>query len=820
MLRLARDHPRPQRGVVPLAPRDLIQPAIGPDNRTWNGSPIDARPHDHVKGNRTLKTTASSLALTALATAMTTALAQNAPDPQKSNSSQVRQLGTVVVTGNRPTSLPTQIPTTIETITNDDIARSINATDAEDALKYLPSLLVRKRYIGDYNHAVLSTRASGTGNSARSAVFADGILLSNYLGNGATFAPRWGMVSPEEIERVDVLYGPFSAAYGGNSVGAVVDYVTRMPTRFEAHAKFSYSRQPFQLYGTDTTYSGRQGSIAFGNRAGDWSWYLDVSRLDSDGQPLTFPTRYPAGVASAAGVPVTGAVAGKDRTYRDWLILGAATQYHTVQDHVKAKLAYDFSPTIRATYVFGAWKNDSEGRPQSYLRDAAGQPVYSGAVNIGGSTYNLAATDFNQSNENLQHYMHGLTVKSNTRGEYDWEVAASLYDYDKDILRAPTIALPAAAAGGAGRIVNQGGTGWNTFSAKGVWRPDGQAGAHVAEFGYQHAAYKLSSIENATADWISGAAGTRNQAFSGQTEISALYAQDTWKFAPRWKTVLGLRVERWNAHDGKTSNASTTINQGSRQEDYLSPKAALAFQASDDWVLKASLGRAVRMPTVSELYQGGINAAGTLINNDPNLKPEKSWTGELTAERKLATGLLRLTAFGERTRDALYSQTNVLVVPNVTNVQNVDRINTAGLETAYAASDVAVQGLDLNTSVTWTNSKIDRNDKFPASVGKWQPRIPEWRATGAATYRFDDRLAATLAARYSGRQYSTLDNSDPNGFAYQGASKYFTTDLRVTYRIDKQWNVAFGIDNLNNYKYWNFHPYPQRTWIMELKFDL
>jgi len=29
-----------------------------------------------------------------------------------------------------------------------------------------------------------------------------------------------------------------------------------------------------------------------------------------------------------------------------------------------------------------------------------------------------------------------------------------------------------------------------------------------------------------------------------------------------------------------------------------------------------------------------------------------------------------------------------------------------------------------------------------------------------------------------------------------------------------------GIDNLNNYKYWNFHPYPQRTYLAELKYDL
>ena len=726
------------------------------------------------------------------------------------------QLGTVTITGNRPTSLPTQIPTTIEGITREDIERDINATDAEDALKYLPSLLVRKRYIGDYNHAVLSTRASGTGNSARSMVYADGILLSNYLGNGATFAPRWGMVSPEEIERVDVLYGPFSAAYGGNSVGAVVDYVTRMPTKFEAHAKLTLTHQPFKLYGTHDNYDGKQGRFALGDRNGAWSWFLDLSRTDSEGQPLTFPTRtLAAGVASTAGTPVTGAVAGLDRTNNPWYLLGAATQYHTVQDQFKVKLAYDFSPTMRATYTFGLWRNDSEGRPTSYLRDASGQPVYSGAVNINGRSYSLGATDFNLSNEDLQHVMHGLTLKTNTRGVFDWEISASLYDYDKDQLRAATIALPAALSGGKGRLVNQGGTGWNTLSARGVWRPDA---AHVAEFGYQREAYKLSSKETPTNDWISGdPVGDPTSRFTGKTEINSLYAQDTWKFAPQWKTVLGARLEHWHAHDGYTVTASKGAPHGERTENFISPKAALAYQASEDWVLKASLGRAVRMPTVSELYQGGVNAAGQLTNNDPNLKPEKSWTTELSGERKLADGYLRLTAFGERTTDALYSQTNVLVSPMVTNIQNVDLIRTKGLEVSYEAK---LLGFDLGSSVTWTDSKIIRNDKAPGSVGKWQPRIPEWRATGVATYAFSDQLSLTLAARYSGKQYSTLDNSDINGFAYQGASKYFTADARLRYRFNRQWSMALGVDNLNNYQYWNFHPYPQRTFVAELKFDL
>lgn len=239
-----------------------------------------------------------------------------------------RSAGVVVVTATQPTSLPTRIPTTVEGISAAEIARGINATDSEDALKYLPSLLVRKRYSGDYNHAVLSTRASGTGNSARSLVYADGVLLSNLLGNGATFTPRWGQVTPEEIARVDVLYGPFSAAYPGNAVGAVVDFVTRMPQAFEAHIKLGASHQPNTLYGQRDGFNAWQASASLGDKAGALSWWINVNRLDSHGQPLTFGTKLlSAGAAPGTGaVPVTGAVAGLNRSNLPWWLIGGATQ--------------------------------------------------------------------------------------------------------------------------------------------------------------------------------------------------------------------------------------------------------------------------------------------------------------------------------------------------------------------------------------------------------------------------------------------------------------------------------------------------------------
>ena len=739
-------------------------------------------------------------------------------------------LDSVIVTAYRPvpTSLPSEIPTTMEGVTKEQVERTINATDSEDAIKYFPSLLVRKRYIGDYNHAVLSSRASGTGNSARSAVYADGILLSNYLGNGATYAPRWMLVTPEEIERVDVMYGPFSAAYPGNSVGAVVDYVTRMPTQFEAHAKATYVVQPFELYNTDETYKAHQESASIGDRAGNFSWWLNVNHTNSHGQPLTFPTKSITGTTQAAqpGDPVvSGAVAGKDRFNNPWLIIGTATEYTTIQDHAKVKLAYDFSPTLRASYVFGYWQNDSEGRPQSYLKDAVGNPVYSGTnLNLNGYRFSVANTDFSMSNEKLNHVMHGLSLKSNTEGVWDYEIAASLYDYAKDEQRAysPTSSLP-----NGGTFTDQNGTGWNTLALKGIWRPTGIDGAHIIDFGYQFDHYKLHILKSTLNDWINGAPLGMSSDVGGKTRLQSIYAQDAWAFASKWKTVLGARVEQWQASGGYTQNGALRTPYASRKQVYVSPKAAIAYEATDSIAIKASVGRAVRMPTVNELY-GATTTANQVFINDPNVKPEKSWTGELSLEQNFSVAQLRVTGFYEVVKDSLFSDRRVFNNVITTQVVNVGKIVTPGVELSLLSNNLLVRGLDVSGSVTYADSRIKKNDGYVNlagalandTIGKYQPRVPVWRATGLISYRFTEALNVAYGVRYSGKQYTTLDNSDVNGFAYQGSSRYLTTDLRVRCQFAKQWTAALGVDNLNNYKYWNFHPYPQRSYTAELKWDL
>ncbi len=734
---------------------------------------------------------------------------------------EAQPMAVIAINGGRPSSLPTQIPTTIEGITGVQIEERINALDSEDALKYLPSLNVRKRYVGDYDHAVLASRASGTGNSARSMVYADGILLSNLLGNGATYTPRWGLVTPEEIERVDVLYGPFSAAYAGNSVGAVVDYMTRMPTRFEAHFKLAGFGQAFQQYGTDARYFGKQGSASIGNRQGAWSWWLDLSRLDSNGQPIAYANKLASkGVPGSAGLPVTGALADRNPINQDWLILGATNQIHTIQDHAKVKLAYDVSPVLRASYTLGWWKNDAERHSDSYLRDAAGNAVYTGddknRINVGGKTYTLLASDFAPSVGDLEHLMHGLSLKSHAKGVFDWEVAASLYDYHRDLVRTPTVLVADAQTNGQGNITDMGGSGWNTLALKGTWRPDGMAGAHIVDFGAQRDSAKLRTHVFSSADWLHAVDGKTVSNFNGDTRLESLYAQDAWRVAPLWKATLGARLERWQAFGGQIGGAGNLLPFTDRSETSWSPKAALAWNASDEWTMKASTGRAVRNPTAAELFQGAI-VDGKIVNTNPNLKAEKSWTSELTAERLNADSSLRATLFHELTRDALYSQP---LTPTVNTIQNVGKIRTTGVEFSHQADNVLAPGLSISDSLTYADSRIVANDGFPASVGKLQPRVPRWRANFLAAYQANAQWSGTYGVRYSGKQYGTLDNSDPNGNTYTGVSKFLVMDVRLRYRLDKQWTASLGIDNLNNAKYWAFHPYTQRTLVAELKYDL
>ena len=795
----------------------------------------------------------------AMAEEAVTQQAQSADVP----ATQMESIQIRAVAAEKP-AVPANVPTTTESVTAKKIAESVNSMSSAAALLYVPSVHVRERYIGDVNGG-LAIRGYGVNSSAQTIVYADGLLLSSHLNNSCCPGPRWGMVPQHSLDRVDVMYGPFSALYPGNSIGGVVLMTTHMPEKFETHVQLDTFTENFELYGTDKNYTGVHGAASIGNKVDDFSFWLSADHLDNHSHPTDFTAatlrKSTDPVATGANTTVvTGAHFDNDIANKARVTTASISADHTVKDDVTMKLGYDFTQTFHGTYTFNIWQNESDKKSESYLKDASGNTIYGTStsdaspfrfVKIDGKNYSVTAPYVSYGEST--YYMHGLSLKTDTGGIWDWSANASYFTQDKDVVRQSSgnSGTTSGDAATAGKITYGDGTGWYNLDLRGDWRPDGNLKSeHQLSFGYHTDTYKLKTDEYTlgAGNWRQSGAGALSINSRGETSTDAIYLQDAWQLTPDLKLVVGGRQERWEAYDGSNFASGKNKEYQDKTVNKFSPKATLSFQATDDWMLKSSYGRAVRFPTVSELFKSitvkqGSTGSGTdatpvqiaafpapfnvALNNNPNLKPEIADSWELTAERLLQNGLWRVSLFGEEKKDALVSQLDVTTLPgfSYTSVLNIDKVRTYGTETALQTEDLFVSGLDVSGSIGYVHTRIVKDKADPRFEGTQLPLIPELRASLLGTYHSSDKLSYSLGWRYSGRQHHGLINPvtqkypDPNPDTYGGRSNFSVFDAKVLYKFAKQWSASVGVDNITNEKYYTLYPYSQRTFFAGVKFD-
>jgi iron complex outermembrane recepter protein len=758
----------------------------------------------------------------------------NPPGPQASR--------VTVSGGGNPLSTPPmvaryQLPQQSFSTTAKQIEETINLKDPEDAVKYMPSLFVRKRNDGD-NQAVLATRTWGLASSARTLIYADDLLISALIGNNNSGAsPHWNLVSPDSIARIDFLNGPFSAAYPGNSIGGVLLITTKMPDHLFVTAKETVSVQPWNQYGTKDTYVSSQTSMSAGDKVGALSWLLSANVQDGYQQPLTYTT---FGTTLGVGPANTnGTIAALNKQGQVANVVGTGALIHTQQTAANLKLAYDLTSTVQATYSLGIWNNVQTSNPQTYLTSTA-----TGAPTFG----NVSAFASNKYTWDQTHLSNAISLKSDTRGVYDFDISASSYNYLQDILLNPyTVTATGAGFSQNGKITRNDGTNWQNVDVKNIWRPFGIDGPHEVSFGVHGDRYSFNNPTYASTIWNNTSSTGTGQFYAdgaGETRTGALWMQDAWKIVPNLKLTLGGRLETWRALDGFNINtvantagivsSTVPINQPELSSTNFSPKASLSFDPNKDWNITASFGEAYRYPTVTELYQNiTINGVATFAN--PNLTPEQDLTTELNIERHWTDGRVRLTLFHERTNNAIISQTNTVIDPNnsgnqgtATTIGNVAAIRMQGIEASAEKNNVLVDGLQLFGSVTYVDSRIladpTWSGKNPltnqpdAVVGNRVPYVPDWRAKFGVTYRPNDQWAWTVAARYSGKQYSTLDNTDVVPHVYGAFDNYFVVDMKIHYNATRNFSFDVGIDNVFNEQYFLFHPFPGRTYVAATRY--
>lgn len=701
---------------------------------------------------------------------------------------------------------------------------AINAINVEDLMKYTPNFFVRKRFAGDDN-AVVAMRGANTVQSARTIVLVDGFVVSNFLGNRYDFPPKWNVVGPAEVRQFDIVYGPYSARYGGNAMGGVISVTTQAPREgWSATGTVQGMVMPFHEYGFDETFRGAsvEGALGYRQKDGPWSVRASFRHFVNTGQSMTYNLLQRA--TGPAAATVTGAYvdprlirpAGLAAT-AETAVFGAASPVEVGQDQARLRIGYTTSGGWEITALGVLWQTRQDlTDPRSWLvNTATGAPVYQGNVSFNGVTYN--ASGLTMSTTRRTEYLAGLGLAGPLAG---WDVRLNLSRFwiARQDVRSSNDYLTGSTAG-AGRQTLSNAPGWYT----GALSAERRLGRHKLAFGADANRYETSTDTYRVSNWRSAAGATYANSSYGRTSTWGLWLEDAVELGGDLTLTAGLRYDRWRAYAGglATAIAGRRVDApfAHRSDQAFSPKLSLQTRLPGAVEAQLSLGIATRFPTVGELFQGSQDTSGTLIANsfNPYLRPEHSRDASLLLRR--AFGPVRATAslFFQDVKDAVFSFQGSLPDNTLFNgYQNVDLVRQYGAELIVEAHDLLLRGLDLDANLAWMSARTRRNRADPRAEGVQFPRIPEWRANGNLRYRLAEPLRASLGWRYGARPNSDLlGQQRGRAFGYQ--SDYLLFDTRLSWTFTPGFELSAGIDNLFNARAYVAHPLPQRTVVVDLK---
>jgi iron complex outermembrane receptor protein len=689
---------------------------------------------------------------------------------------------------------------------------AINALNVEDLMKYAPDFYVRKRFAGDDN-AVVALRGTNTVQSARTLVMVDGFVVSNFLGNSYGFPPKWNVVGPSEVQQFDVAYGPYSARYGGNSMGGIVSVTTRAPTETGGYVTLQSFAMPFEEYGVDETFEGYsvEAGGTWKGESSPWSLRVGARHFDNVGQSMTYHLLAPA---SGVGTPVAGAFVDARLATP---VFGAASPVHVTQDQLRLRTGYEFDGGWQLDGLFFGWLTHQDlTDPRSFLLDADRAPIYQGHVDFDGASYD--ATGLNLSVLDRREYLAGIKAAGPVGG---WDATVNLSRYWIDSQRTRTSRDHASGiAGGAGTLGLLDEPGWWTLDA-GIER---HFAAQRLALGINANQYQTRQDTYDTTNWRLASSPVFSAATFGSTRTAGVYAEDEIPLGLRTVLTVGARFDRWEARDGgigeRVSGAAAFDAYPGRHDSAFSPKLSLQTTLGAAWNLQISLGEATRFPTVGELFQGRFDDIARAIDAqsfDPNLRPEHSRDANLVLRKSV--GIFRLTSslFYQHIDDAIFSFSGLNQFGAVvSSYKNIDRVRQFGLELMAEASDVLLGGLDLDFSIARIDARTLRNEANPAAQKQKFPRIPDWRSNGNIRYRISQGVKASLGWRYASRPNSDLFGL-VRGDAYGFQSEYFFIDTRLSWDLNDAVQISLGVDNLTNTQAYVSHPLPQRTGFAEFR---
>ncbi len=701
----------------------------------------------------------------------------------------------VVVTATRSDKKIEESPGSASVITMNDIAnRSVNTID--QAINTIPGVFNRR------GKGLMDTQSTitlrGFPSQQRTLILMDGVPLNDSY----TGAVQFGGLSTGNVERIEVVKGPFSSLYGGNAMGGVVNIITRMPegrqiilsggfgTGLGNHQAMNDLSRGYFSYGE--TIRGKLGILMSYGYSRTNGFANDLNAQSS--QP-------PAGIT---GYSETTDTQGNKR-----FILGNKGD-NTWEDHdfsIKTNYRVSDSTQFGFSLVTTGYKYGTD-EPHSYLRDAAGDPLYS--YTSGKTT--VRESSFLSGSGNKRQDIYSLFFDTKI-GRAQVKSSVSHLNVHKNWYTTPGSTTATTIGGGPGTVAEtpvDKTTGSVQFTFAVLDRHFLTAGADLTGSSAQTREYALTNWRDERSR------SSMTYAARGKSLTSGFYLQDEILLRNDLTAYLGVRGDYWRTYDGYANQADTAgypAYYAERDAFSLSPKAALVYRLSHTTTLKSSIGKAFRPPTVYELYRTWSYSSGTVYRGNPDLAPETAISWDAAIDQDLWRGARFSGAYFEnRLSNLIYRRTDP-ANSKINEYVNAGKAKGRGVE--LELSQWLTPALKIFANGTFNSAKVTENHSKPSTEGKLLTFLPRWTGNGGAEFE-RGRLTATLVGRYVSKLYTHDENKDVVTNVPGSYDPYFTADAKIIYRISRLLAFSLSVENILDRDYFYSYLAPRRSFFAEI----
>ncbi len=247
-----------------------------------------------------------------------------------------------------------------------------------------------------------------------------------------------------------------------------------------------------------------------------------------------------------------------------------------------------------------------------------------------------------------------------------------------------------------------------------------------------------------------------------------------------------------------------TIVVGARYDDhekygdYVSPKFSFMYQPLDATIVRGSLGKGFKSPTIRQLYYTHLYQHGSYwYRSNPDLKAEESWGYSLGVEQGISERILvDLTLFRNDIEEKVLNVDTGEYEDGlpITTYQNVSKAYTQGVEIGLKA--IIAGGLSGVFSYTFTDTENE-------DTGKELTYVPGNNITAGLTYTYAPwNLSLGANVQYADGMFTDGENT-------RETDDYMVVDLKASKTFNGIYTLSMEGDNVFDTDYGQ----PDREWI-------